>query len=258
MSKTNIVKTEAIVLKTFPFKDSSLIVRFFSKDLGRHSFVAKGIKKSKKQVSAVYEPFSYINLTLYIKENSDLSTLKEALLIESFYYLRESIEYIALASFFLETIDKSTFYSSENENVFNLTLYYLHHLENNKNPISWTIFCLFKLMSFLGITPNLKVCIICNKEKYSGDFYFKYSDMGFICSFCRKDKNSFPSEIYFHSEKKNIFTAVERCINGKIDEGLNIIFDSETERILIKFIISVLKYNFETDFHSEGFLNKII
>ena len=61
-----IINTDAIVLKTFPYGETSLISRCFTKDKGKISFIIKGAK-SKKILSLLI--FSLLALlTLFIKK----------------------------------------------------------------------------------------------------------------------------------------------------------------------------------------------
>ena len=61
-----IINTDAIVLKTFSYGETSLISRCFTKDKGKISFIIKGAK-SKKILSPYFQPLSFINI-IY-KEN---------------------------------------------------------------------------------------------------------------------------------------------------------------------------------------------
>ena len=62
-----IINTDAIVLKTFSYGETSLISRCFTKDKGKISFIIKGAKSKKNLISPYFQPLSFINI-IY-KEN---------------------------------------------------------------------------------------------------------------------------------------------------------------------------------------------
>ena len=70
--------TEAIILKTTNYSDTSLIVKVFSEDFGIQTYMAKGVKgrKSKNKVN-LFQPLSILKIT-GVKSKSDLLILKEA------------------------------------------------------------------------------------------------------------------------------------------------------------------------------------
>ena len=49
-----IVNTSAIVLKTFPYGETSLISRCFTKEKGKVSFIIKGAQSKKKFDSGIF------------------------------------------------------------------------------------------------------------------------------------------------------------------------------------------------------------
>jgi DNA repair protein RecO (recombination protein O) len=46
-----LVSTEGIVLRQFPFSDTSIIVKIFTRDYGLVGFIVKGAKSKKKRQS---------------------------------------------------------------------------------------------------------------------------------------------------------------------------------------------------------------
>ena len=65
-----IYTTDAIVLNNRKYSDSSLICNLYSKDYGKLSIIAKGVRKVKNLNGAILQPLNHINLvtTLRLKE----------------------------------------------------------------------------------------------------------------------------------------------------------------------------------------------
>ena len=58
-------KTKAVVLKSFPYGDTSKIARIYTREFGKISVIGKGIRKSKVLQSGYLEPLNYLNLIFY-------------------------------------------------------------------------------------------------------------------------------------------------------------------------------------------------
>ena len=68
----------AIVLKRFPYSETSLIARCFVKDLGKVSFIVHGAHRKKSPMGAYFQPANCLNLVYCLLYTSpsprDLST----------------------------------------------------------------------------------------------------------------------------------------------------------------------------------------
>ena len=73
-----IVKSKGVVLSYMKYGDTSIIVRIFTEKRGYGSYIVNSIrsKKSKKSIGH-FQPFSILDLVLYVKENRDLQRVSE-------------------------------------------------------------------------------------------------------------------------------------------------------------------------------------
>lgn len=72
-----VVSTPAIPLRRFPYGETSLILRFYSRDLGVVGVMAKGARKRSSRGSGIPETFTLGVLTVYVKETRGLQTMKD-------------------------------------------------------------------------------------------------------------------------------------------------------------------------------------
>jgi DNA repair protein RecO (recombination protein O) len=63
--------TKAVVIHTFPYSDSSVILRSYTEQKGFTSFILKGFKKNKKQKALLY-PLAIVELSFVEKGNTSL------------------------------------------------------------------------------------------------------------------------------------------------------------------------------------------
>ena len=73
-----IVTTDAIVLHSRRYGDTSRIVVLYSRDLGKVSVVARGVRKPKSPFGSALEPLSQCQATIYHRKNRDLHTVSSA------------------------------------------------------------------------------------------------------------------------------------------------------------------------------------
>ena len=78
------IKTEALIIKTIPFKETSKIVRMYTRDKGKIAAIAKGASRSKSNFRGKLDPLNYIESIVYFKESREVQTLGEIDLIKSF------------------------------------------------------------------------------------------------------------------------------------------------------------------------------
>jgi DNA repair protein RecO (recombination protein O) len=76
-----IVETDAIVLHTRKYSDSSKIVELYSKEFGKISILAKGAYSIKSKFVGCLEPLSIIHISFYKKVGTELYLLKTSELL---------------------------------------------------------------------------------------------------------------------------------------------------------------------------------
>ena len=76
-----IITTEAIILHSRKYSDTSKILVAFTRDEGKVSLIAKGARNPKSKFGGCLEPLSFSSLTIYKKANKELHTLGKAEII---------------------------------------------------------------------------------------------------------------------------------------------------------------------------------
>ena len=124
----SIHKTEALVLKTMPFRSSSLIVTFFTPNLGKVRGVVKGVHREGEIRQAGFELFTHAEYIFYEKKHSDLHLISEASILDSHHALRDRLDGIAYASYFCELVDELTEVQDPHPRIFDLLKESFHFL----------------------------------------------------------------------------------------------------------------------------------
>ena len=167
---TKHIKTEGIVLKETPLGENGKLLVFFTKEYGKISVAAKGVKKPGSSLVQLSQLFAYSRLELY-KGNSSLYTLTGGTLIEPFFGLSEDFERISAAGQmireeenrgklphnFLRTdgyVIQEDFPDEETLRLFLNSLYFISTGKRKPEFIK-SIFML-KMMQYQGILPEVQ------------------------------------------------------------------------------------------------------
>ncbi len=179
-----IQKAEAFVLRSHPFRSSSLVVTFFSREFGKLKGVAKGVRKEALANPSSYEPFTLVEIVFYEKLRSDLHLISEVSILESFEGLRSNLESLAVAYYLAELVDQLTEPQDPHEKIFKLLDFAFRNL-STLDPQFITRFFEIQLLSEIGLLPNLEGCLSCG-EPSAEKFYFSARQGGLFCPSCRK------------------------------------------------------------------------
>jgi len=157
-----LISANAIVLKTIPYGDSSIISRLFTENQGKITVMAKGAWRPKKTTGPLLEPMNHINLQYYHKNSRDIQILKDVGLIHQFSILRSRLDRIILGQTVIEALDKSTPASNSLPILYRLGWRVLDKM-NHADVNFWLVFAfyLYQLSLRLGFMPNLKTCCQC-------------------------------------------------------------------------------------------------
>lgn len=179
-----IQKSEAFVLKTHPFRSSSLIVTTFSRSFGKIKGVAKGVRKEGLPHPATFEPFTLLEIVFYEKIRSEIHLISEAALLESFDSLRADLEVLATAYHFVELVDHLTEPHDPHEKIFEL-LHFAFQSLPSVPPGFLARFFEVRLLHEVGLLPHLQSCVVCGEKEFDR-VYFSSRQGAVFCPRCRQ------------------------------------------------------------------------
>ncbi len=179
-----IQKTEAFVLRSQPFRTSSLVVTTFSRSLGKVKGIAKGVRREGIPHPSTFEPFTLLELIFYEKIRSDLHLISEANVLESFESLRSDLETLATAYYLVELVDQLTPPHDRHEPIFEL-LHFAFEWLPSLSPPFLTRFFEIRLLREVGLLPHLGGCLGCG-VKDPDKAYFSVKQGAIFCPVCRR------------------------------------------------------------------------
>ena len=178
-----ILKTEALVLKTMDFRETSRIATFYTRDYGKLSGVLKGIRRDPRKFGSSVEKFSLNEIVFYQYRSADLHLISQCDMRQDFYPIRQDLKKIMAASYMAELIEKILPSEEPNQELFDVLLDFLNSLAEARD-IDFLIYMLqIKVLSLSGFRPHLDVCLKCGQPITSGA-RFGLEAGGLICSRC--------------------------------------------------------------------------
>lgn len=149
------MQTEALVLKTWPYSETSLIVWMLSREHGAVRALAKGARRLKGRTAAALDGFSVIRSTVRLPQREGLAMLGSVELRRSWDYLHRDLRRLALASTAMEILGSVAADSPREPFFFDEAVSFLDQLENSKSPGSLTTALLLRLLFHAGYAPRL-------------------------------------------------------------------------------------------------------
>lgn len=179
-----ILKTEAIVLKSFDFRETSRIATFFTRDYGKMSGVLKGIRRDYKKFGSSVDRFSVNDIVYYQSRKSDLHLISQCDLRQFFFPVRQDIKKSMAASYVLELVNGIMPVEANNRKVYQLMIDFLGSLEEAGDIHQLIHTFQIKILLYSGFKPHLDTCLKC-KRKIEGQARFSLKSGGLICFHCR-------------------------------------------------------------------------
>ena len=152
-----IIDTSAIVLKTFPYGETSLISRCFTKEKGKVSFIIKGAQSKKNLIAPYFQPLSFIHIIYNENEKRDLQIVSRVDFIKIWLKIPQSLKKMTLLQSILEITDFSLEINDLHPGLFESLIEVIKYYENdniNSNLAFW--FYESEVLSEMGFRINLE------------------------------------------------------------------------------------------------------
>lgn len=177
------LKTEALVLGSFRLHDADRVVTLYTKERGRLSAVAKGIRRTRSRVGGRLEPFSLVHVVLY--PGRSLYTVTGVDTIRTFQGVRDTLFRMEEGARLLEVVRRLFPEEEEHVDAFNLLVRAVAHLSRAGDRVEAARVVLatrVKLLLVLGYLPELEGCVQCGSEEYLCNF--RPAAGGVLCRDC--------------------------------------------------------------------------
>lgn len=244
-----IQKTEAYVLRSQPFRSSSLIVTFFTREFGKVRGLIKGIRKENETRGAVYEPLTRVDLVFYEKMRSDLHLISDTDILDFHDTFRHKLETLVAASYFSELIEVVTEPHDPHPELYetlDFCLRFLGAIDLKRVKIFFEM----KILSEAGWTPHLHSCVACG-QKAEEAVYFSIKQGGILCVNC---------SVKISDAKKMTLLTLEILRSGfqmKGEDFIRLKMDSDQQERLSEIMDLFLSYRLPRPLRTKRFEREI-
>lgn len=152
--RPHIYTSEGIILGRKNYGEADRIISLYSKDSGRVSLLAKGIRRPISRKRGSLEIFSYIKFQSINSKSIGLIT--EAEIIDDFKEIRKSLPKITLAYYFMEVTGKITHEGEKNHQLFELIIKSLKDLKAGTKLKTLRLKFINELLVMMGYWPEGK------------------------------------------------------------------------------------------------------
>lgn len=149
--------SETYVLRTYPFRESDLIVSFFTRDQGKLRGVARRARKPKNSFGSGLERLSLVNLSYSQKETRELVNLNSCDLLQSQFDLLSDFDASVALDYVAEVSEHMLPPHEPNERFFRLIGTVLGHMHERAPGAIWAAITYFSLWAtrLSGFLPDL-------------------------------------------------------------------------------------------------------
>lgn len=193
---------ETLVLKKRVYRESDLIVTFFSREKGKISGIARNAKKSKKRFGGRLEVFNLLEVDIKINDKS-FNNISDVSITKSFRGIMNDLETFMTASFILEHLDIFGVEEEPAEDLFNTAVETFSQLENNENLLPKLLTFQLQTLKLGGYEPDFN-----SSKLESGNF--RISDGMLVDKNLKADEKSvfeFNIDVIRKPETMDIFLA---------------------------------------------------
>lgn len=177
---------ECFVLRSINYKDSDKLFTLYSKEVGKLSALAKGVRKITSRRAGSLDTLNHVTLGIH-ESQDDYKFITETRLEESFETLKKDLRTSAYGYYISELVYKNVEDNEKSAELFSLILKTLRAINKNPEEVSkYVNFFEKNFMRLLGYQMSLDKCVFCGKkyDRNWTEIRFNYDLGGLCCSDC--------------------------------------------------------------------------
>jgi DNA repair protein RecO (recombination protein O) len=181
---SDLIKSQALVLHSIRWKESSKIVTLFTRDRGILKVIARGVYRKNSPFAGLLESLNLLEIVVSSRSTRSLQILTQADLIDPFNALRLDMDRLPYALALLELLDQTMAEDQGDALFFDFTVNILQAMQEGRQPVLILIYFLLKLTSYLGFKPNFGQCSVCATTSFSSHAFFSLEKGSVYCADC--------------------------------------------------------------------------
>lgn len=179
-------KTDALVLRTIEFSETSLVVVLLTRQFGKSSALAKGARRPKGPFEGALDLLSVCRVVIIPKSGDTLDLLTEAKLQRRFRSGERHLGRLYAGYYVAELLREMTDRDDPHPELYDLSLETLEELDGDTDVRGCLLRFELQTLRLLGHAPTIDRCASCGSEvPRAGRVGFGVTSGGVLCAACR-------------------------------------------------------------------------
>lgn len=249
VSRQRLYRADAIVLKRHDHGEADRILTLYTREQGKVSVIAKGVRRIASRKSGHVELFTHS--TFMLAKGRNLDVLTQADTVEPFAALREDLIRTTYAYHVAELCDRLTEEDNPNPQAFELLRGALEALCEADDPSLVVRFFEIRLLGLSGYRPQLFHCALCGETLGEEGNAFSPEAGGMLCP---KHRGQMPDTLPLDAASFRVLRFLQTrdwAMARRID------LTPATRGALERVMHSYLRHLLERDLNSTGFLRNL-
>lgn len=239
-------QTDALVLRIYPWSETSCIASLYTRSFGKLSVLAKGARRPKSPFEAALDLLSICRVVFIPKFGDALDLLTEAKLVRRYRAGATDLLRLYSGYYVAELLDRLTDKGDEQPELFELAESTLLALADPTLEVRAIVLRLeMQMLRMVGHLPTWRMCAQCGDEVPAGDnATFGLLASGVLCERCRPGSRfmiqlpgqvretfeqfgepewqTIPLNYYPHKNRAVLRNVVKQYLNVLLDRKLNL------------------------------------
>lgn len=177
------LSTEAVVLRTTPYRDSDQIVTLFTANAGLIKILCYGSRNQKSKWRSLCDPLKRLEV-VYREKAGEIFECRDLSLIDSYDSIKKHFRHIEAACDLLNALFISQMPGREAPDLFTLLTFFLKKIPEIENPWILAITFRLKLLKYEGLLTCPFFCQECREPLLQNGYF---SEGRWLCA---KDRHS--------------------------------------------------------------------
>lgn len=248
--KERSLRVEGVILKHQNWGETDRLLTIFTRELGKISAVAKGVRKPRSRKAGHLEPFT--RASLFLARGRDLFILTQAEAVDTYNDIKDDLVKLSYASYAVELLTSFTYEGEENRNLYRLITNTMSRLDKGDEVNVLIHYYEIRLLDYVGYRPQLINCVHCHNEILPENQFFSVVLGGVLCPRCGRNdvkapKISTDALRYFRHFQRSSYRS---ALRAKIKPRVNM----ELEKLMNYYLTHILEKALKTP----SFLKRMI
>ena len=185
-----IVTTDAVVLRTMKYRESSRIALLYTRALGKIPVIAKGARDGKSRLGGPLQPMNLVSAVVYVRETREVQLITQCDVLVPMHALSADLEKMGAAMAALELTDAVSPPGEPSGDLFRLLAGTLGAVSGATKQAGNALYYFeLHLLGLIGFRPLLGMCASCGRGvEAEGGEDLHMSQGGILCRACSRTR----------------------------------------------------------------------